>query len=174
MLFTNILALFVLFSLSFRSLRSLFALFSLSSFSCRSFSSLFALFSFSFRSLSSLFALFSLSSFFFRSSLFFRSLFLRGSEDLPGRSLLSGVFVRSWEPLGASWGALGGFRRPPWRKKRNCLRKNKKSGGYVFVFSRTRQTALAFEQKDENGSVLGGFGCSLGRPWEAQEAKRLS
>ena len=81
---------------------------------------------------------------------------------------------RTWEPLRVSWGALGGLRRAPWRKKRNRSRQKYKNGGYVFVLFRKRQTALAFEQKDENGSVLGGLGCSLGRPWEAQEAKRLS
>ena len=75
-----------------------------------------------------------------------------------------------------SWGLLGrsgGLPEAALEKKTQLLAK-KKSGGYVFVFFRKRQTALAFEQKDENGSVLGGLGCSLGRPWEAQEAKRLS
>ena len=95
--------------------------------------------------------------------------------------------------LGASWGGLGSLwesagsakgypgcleetrRRRKVKKKRNRSRQIKiKKWRLRFRFFRKRKTALAFEQKGENGSVLGGLGCSLGRPWEAQEAKRLS
>ena len=60
------------------------------------------------------------------------------------------------------------------KEKTQSLAKKIKKWRLRFRFFRKRKTALAFEQKDENGSVLGGLGCSLGRPWEAQGAKRLS
>ena len=94
--------------------------------------------------------------------------------EVPYKASISFRFLVSGERQRVPGVLRGHAAKTKSTEKTQSLAKKIKSGGYVFVFFRKRKTALAFEQKDENGSVLGGLGCSLGRPWEAQEAKRLS